>query len=165
MVVFSKLVTDEFEAHASKLREAARARRDAVQLRAAVNDSSDGVAVNIKDTFGVMMPEDKWQGCCHLRTLRGLLSMVDDRGFERSPHQVLSASHPDTRTVLTQIMRWQMAFHDAFERTVSRVIYKKDWGTSRPAIMRHNNWPKCTLSTPLSYRMWSDVCHCMHRQL
>jgi len=58
-----------------------------------------------------------------------------------------------------------MAFHDAFERTVSRVIYKKDWGTARPAIMRHNNWPKCTLATPLSYRMWSDVCHCMHRQL
>tara|TARA_B110000046_G_scaffold179291_1_gene208306 strand:- start:3007 stop:3243 length:237 start_codon:yes stop_codon:yes gene_type:complete len=40
-----------------------------------------------------------------------------------------------------------MAFHDAFERTVSRVIYKKDWGTARPAIMRHNNWPKCNSET------------------
>lgn len=37
-----------------------------------------------------------------------------------------------------------MKFHSAFERCVSRVIYKTDWATSRPAIMRHNGWKKCS---------------------
>ena len=37
-----------------------------------------------------------------------------------------------------------MAFHSSFERCVSRVIYKKDWATARPAIMRHNGWDKCS---------------------
>ena len=45
-----------------------------------------------------------------------------------------------------------MAFHSSFERCVSRVIYKKDWATARPAIMRHNKWDKCSsevlISTP-----------------
>ncbi len=45
-----------------------------------------------------------------------------------------------------------MKFHSAFERCVSRVVYKKDWATSRPAIMRHNMWAKCSsevmISTP-----------------
>jgi len=36
-----------------------------------------------------------------------------------------------------------MAFHSSFERCVSRVIYKKDWATARPNIMRHNKWDKC----------------------
>ena len=95
-------------------------------------DKEDGVAVDIKDTLGVRLPNDRWQGCTNLRTLRALLSIIDDRGFERSAHQ--------------------MAFHSAFERCVSRVVYKKDWSTSRPAIMRHNGWKKCSsevmISTP-----------------
>ena len=44
-----------------------------------------------------------------------------------------------------------MAFHSAFERCVSRVIYKKDWATSRPAIMRHNNWPRCNSEVLIRY--------------
>lgn len=123
---------EEFEAHATKMRDTARARREAVQLRAVVDDTADNVAIDIMDTLGVRMDSDKWQGCTNLRTLRTLLSIVDDRGFERSPHQ--------------------MKFHSAFERCVSRVIYKKDWATSRPAIMRHNGWKKCSsevmISTP-----------------
>jgi hypothetical protein len=93
MVVFSKEIVDEFETHATKMRDASRARREAVQLRAAVDDKTDGSVVNIRDTFGVRMPEDKWEGCMNLRTLRSLLSLVDDRGFERSPHQA-SAGPP-----------------------------------------------------------------------
>jgi len=38
----------------------------------------------------------------------------------------------------------QIKFHDAFERCVARVIYRKDWSTRRPAIMRHNGWAKCS---------------------
>jgi len=123
MVGFCVKVLNEFQNHAEKLRDASRARRDAVQLRAAVNDTCNAVAVDVVDTLGVRLPEDKWHGCTNLRTLRTLLSMIDDRGFERSAHQ--------------------MAFHSSFERCVSRVIYKKDWSTSRPAIMKHNEWPKC----------------------
>jgi hypothetical protein len=81
----------EFEAHATKMRETARARREAVQLRAVVDDTADATAVDIVDTLGVPQDSDRWQGCTNLRTLRTLLSIVDDRGFERSPHQ---ASRP-----------------------------------------------------------------------
>jgi hypothetical protein len=76
-----------FAAHAAKMREASRARRDAVRLRSIVDDTTDNVAVDIRDTLGVRQPQDKWQGCTNLRTLRTLLGIVDDRGFERSPHQ------------------------------------------------------------------------------
>ena len=114
------------------MRLAARARRDAVRLRSVVDDQADSLAVDIRDTLGVRLPNDKFAGCTNLRTLRALLTMVDDRGFERSPHQ--------------------MKFHSAFERCVSRVVYKTDWATSRPAIMRHNEWDRCSsevmISTP-----------------
>lgn len=130
--LFSNDILKEFGDHATRMREAARARRQAVQLRAVVDDKEDGVAVSVWETLGVRLPNDKWQGCTNLRTLRALLSIIDDRGFERSAHQ--------------------MKFHSAFERCVSRVVYKKDWATARPAIMRHNGWPRCSsevmISTP-----------------
>ena len=99
---FSHATLNEFTNHAAKMREQARARREAVQLKAVIDDDADAVAVDIKDTLGVRLPNDKWQGCTNLRTLRALLSIIDDRGFERSAHQ--------------------MKFHSAFERCVSRVV-------------------------------------------
>ena len=90
MASFSSAVMAEFEAHATKMRETARARREAVQLRAVVDDHADTVAIDIEDTLGVRMDSDRWQGCTNLRTLRTLLGLVDDRGFERSAHQVRS---------------------------------------------------------------------------
>jgi len=86
-VCFPPAVVAEFETHAAKLREAARARREAVRLRAAVDDDKDAVAVDIRDTLGKAQPEDRFEGCTNLRTLRTLLGIIDDRGFERSPHQ------------------------------------------------------------------------------
>ena len=45
-----------------------------------------------------------------------------------------------------------MQFHSAFERCVSRVIYKGEWGRDRTAIMQHNGWEKANsevmISTP-----------------
>jgi hypothetical protein len=132
MVVFSDAVLNEFDSHSAAVRQRARDRQEAVRLRATVDDTSASAVVDIRDTLGVRLPQDKFEGCTNLRTLRTLLSIVDDRGFERSPHQ--------------------MAFHSSFERCVSRVIYKKDWATSRPAIMKHNKWDKCSsevlISTP-----------------
>lgn len=86
--MFSSAILDEFGVHTNKMRVAARARRAAVQLRSAVDDTGDAVAVNIQDTLGVRLPNDRWAGCTNLRTLRALLTMIDDRGFERSPHQI-----------------------------------------------------------------------------
>mgnify|MGYP006078356491 CR=1 FL=1 len=81
--IFSNDILAEFSSHSTKMREASRARREAVQLRAVVDDTADAMAVDIKDTLGVRQPNDRWQGCVNLRTLRTLLSMIDDRGFER----------------------------------------------------------------------------------
>ena len=71
-------------------------------------------------------------GDTNLRTLRTLLSIIDDRGFERSAHQV--------------------QFHSAFERSTARVIYKRDWASSRSQIMAKNGWNTCSsevlISTP-----------------
>lgn len=132
MVVFSQVILNEFDSHSEAVRKRARARQEAVRLRATVDDNSASAVVDIRDTLGTRLPQDNWEGCTNLRTLRTLLSLVDDRGFERSPHQI--------------------AFHSSFERCVSRVIYKKDWSTARPAIMKHNKWDKCSsevlISTP-----------------
>jgi len=132
MVVFSQVILNEFDSHSEAVRKRARQRQEAVRLRATVDDNSASAGVDIRDTLGTRLPQDNWEGCTNLRTLRTLLSLVDDRGFERSPHQ--------------------MAFHSSFERCVSRVIYKKDWATARPAIMKHNKWDKCSsevlISTP-----------------
>lgn len=93
--LFSNDVLSEFVSHSSKMREASRARRDAVQLRAVVDDDADAMAIDIKDTLGVRQPNDRWQGCVNLRTLRTLLSMIDDRGFERST--LYTSTHPHSR--------------------------------------------------------------------
>ena len=83
MVVFSDKIFNEFESHSLAVRKRARERQDAVQLRATVDDTNAAAVVDIRDTLGVKLPEDKWEGCTNLRTLRTLLSMIDDRGFER----------------------------------------------------------------------------------
>ena len=45
-----------------------------------------------------------------------------------------------------------MKFHSAFERAAARVVYRSDWETQRPAIMRKNKWSSCPgevmISTP-----------------
>lgn len=129
---FSTTVLSSFEKHQNVLEQASNDRKQAVQLRSVVTDTGSVAAVDIRDTLGVKQAADRWQGCTNLRTLRTLLSFVDDRGFERSQHQ--------------------LSFHSSFERCVSRVIYKADWGKDRPAIMRHNGWDRCSsevlISTP-----------------
>lgn len=131
--LFADAVALEFEAHAARMRERSRARRDAVRLKCVVDDdSAHQIVADPRATLGVSLPGDRWTGCTNLRTLRALLTIVDDNGFERSPHQ--------------------LAFHSAFERCTARVIYKRDWSISRPAIMQHNGWDKCSsevlISTP-----------------
>ena len=62
MPIFSHTTLDKFSTHSAIMKTAARARRESVQLRAVVDDKEDGQAVDIKDTLGVRLPNDKWQG-------------------------------------------------------------------------------------------------------
>jgi len=125
-------VFEEFDTHSSRLKDAARARKESVRCRNVVEDSEDGEAITALDTLGKKQYTDTYDGDTNLRTLRTLLSMIDDRGWERSPHQV--------------------TFHEKFEQCVSRVLYKGEWATQRPAIMKKNGWDRCAsevmISTP-----------------
>lgn len=55
-----------------------------------------------QETLGVRHSDDLYDGDTHLRTLRRLLAMIDDRGFARSPHQ--------------------LRFHQSFEAAIARVL-------------------------------------------
>jgi hypothetical protein len=95
-------VFEEFDTHSSRLKDAARARKESVRCKNVVEDSEEGEAITVRDTLGKQQPTDTYDGDANLRTLRTLLSLIDDRGWERSPHQV--------------------AFHEKFEQCVSRVL-------------------------------------------
>ena len=101
-----------------------------MRMRSVVNDNEKKEATSEEDTLGRRLPTDEFQGDVNLRTLRSLLKMIDERGFERSDHQ--------------------MRFHSAFERATSRVIYKDDWGTQKPAIMNKNGWQTCSSEVLIS---------------
>jgi hypothetical protein len=102
---FSDQLSAEFEKHAERLRERSRARRDAVKLRAPVLDREDHEQVSEAASLGKWQPQDELQGDVNVRTLRSLLKMIDERGFERSAHQ--------------------LRFHSAFERSTARVLYRE----------------------------------------
>ena len=107
-------------------------RREAVALRAVVNDGAQREAVTVEESLGKWQPGDELQGDVNFRTLRALLKLVDEKGFERSPHQ--------------------LKFHAAFERAAARVIYRDSWGTQRPKIMKAHGWKttpgEVLISTP-----------------
>ena len=80
---FKTDIMSEFALQADALRAAARQRREAVQLRNVVADKEMQEAVSVEDTLGKRQPGDEYQGDINMRTLRTLLSIVDQRGFER----------------------------------------------------------------------------------
>ena len=87
-------------------------------------DREDREQVSEADALGKWQPQDEMQGDVNLRTLRTLLTMIDQKGFERSAHQ--------------------LRFHSAFERSTARIIFKDDWSTQRPAIMKKYGWSTCS---------------------
>ena len=78
-----QFVLQQFESHARNLRKASEARREAVAPRNIVEDSKDREAISVTDTLGRKQPEDVYEGDVSLRTLRLLLKMIDERGWER----------------------------------------------------------------------------------
>jgi len=106
-----------------------------------------------EDEIGAPLPTDKYDGDRRLRTMRTLLAIVDDRGFERSSQQV--------------------EFHESFINAASRILYRcrpphqpaaaqrprhhpsphrEDWALSKPDILKINGWDKTysevLISTP-----------------
>ena len=82
--LFSKNLLGEFEKHSEQLRARARARRAAVQLRSVINDREEREQVSEEDMLGRRQPRDEYQGDVNMRTLRALLKMIDEKGYERS---------------------------------------------------------------------------------
>lgn len=84
------------------------------------------------DMLGIRIPADEYRGDTNFRTLQMLLQRVDRRGWERSHHQ--------------------LEFHNAFLRATARVIYRADWATARPFIMKKHGWKLASsevmISTP-----------------
>jgi len=127
-------VFDAFEAHVQSARAAHERRKASAAFCNVVDDRETRETLSVEQTLGRRQPQDVFAGDVHLRTMRTLLSLVDERGWERSAHQC--------------------QFHASFEKCVARVLYKKDdeWKTQRPAIMHRNNWDRCSsevmISTP-----------------
>lgn len=99
----------------------------------ATGAANDGLQGGSGEIDGVLSHEsDAFEGDGMLRTLYALLARIDERGYSRS--------------------RQQLQFHNAFVRACSRVLYRSDWASNRPAIMHSNGWEKCPseilISTP-----------------
>jgi len=93
---FSATLLGQFEQHAARLSTRARERRATVQLKSTVLDKEEREQASEVALLGVRQPQDEFQGDVNLRTLRSLLKMIDDRGFERCV-----ASFPDCYEDLT----------------------------------------------------------------
>ena len=78
-----KCILEEFQTHATALRKAYNARKEAVVLRNVVEDKQDHETITLQDTLGRRQPGDVYKGDVNLRTLRLLLKMIDERGWER----------------------------------------------------------------------------------
>ena len=127
--------------HVDKLNHLMKKRRADVALRSIEVDQTerdDGTttATHVDELIYQCSrrPTDKYAGCARLRGIRALLTQIDQRGYERSPNQ--------------------QAFHEAFIRACSRIMYREDWAVHRIDIMTHNKWDSAPsevlISTPRS---------------
>tara|TARA_B100001079_G_C16182593_1_gene413592 strand:- start:216 stop:680 length:465 start_codon:yes stop_codon:yes gene_type:complete len=143
--MFNSDILAEFDTHAARLRDAHRSRKAAVTLKSVVDDKEEREAVAVVDTLGRRQPSDVYDGDVNLRTLRTLLSMVDQAGWERYAAFlplfkgcILNKHDAAFRSP------HQMQFHASFEKCVARVLYKSEWATLKPSIMKRNSWERCS---------------------
>jgi len=131
MSFVSDAVPVMFSDHIDHLREARRLKISTLQLKNVVEGQSTRSQITTGE-IGARLPSDVYEGDTVLRTLNKLLSMVDDRGYQRSSQQ--------------------LRFHQAFIRATSRVIYRADWSKDAPKIQRAQQWESCPsevlISTP-----------------
>jgi hypothetical protein len=134
--LMSNGVYTEFDKHAKAVQTALEKRRERLQFASnTYEELVEDAMVDTEDVdagLGVWKEGDIYQGDVNLRTLNALLERVDQRGFERSPHQ--------------------LEFHAAFFEACSRIIFKDDWEVSKPQICRKYGWEEVKsevmISTP-----------------
>ena len=136
--LISNALFAKFEKHVRAIQDARAARQELLSFKSALEDEGNQAEVSAdasldeRDMLGVRLPGDQFQGDTNMRTLQKLLTRVDQRGFERSSQQ--------------------LEFHEAFLKAAARVIYRGDWETEKPAIMRRNGWEtsnsEVLISTP-----------------
>jgi len=95
-----------FENHEASLRDLKRRRMERYKvLNVVAGDAAAQCGAcdsEEQESLGARRSDDVYEGDTHLRTLRRLLAMIDDRGFARSPHQ--------------------LRFHRSFEAAIARVL-------------------------------------------
>ena len=77
---FSNEILEGYQAHAQRLKKAHEQRREATSLKNVATDVDVIESIDIIDTLGKRQPNDRFNGCVNLRTLRSLLKLIDDRG-------------------------------------------------------------------------------------
>ena len=82
-LLIPKSILEEFQSHCTALRKSYSSRKDAVVLRNVVEDKQEYETISVQDTLGRRQPTDVYSGDVNLRTLRLLLKMIDNRGWER----------------------------------------------------------------------------------
>jgi hypothetical protein len=132
---FSPAVSSAFESHVVTLKAIRDRRREALKIPSLLSEVTQKLAnlrVREAASDSANFYRSAFEGDAALAQLRALLKVVDQRGFERSAHQ--------------------LQFHNSFERAVARILYRGEWGTSKPAIMAANGWTECPsevlISTP-----------------
>ena len=76
-------ILEEFQNHCNALCKCYKARKESVVLRNVVEDNQEHEAVSKEETLGKKQPGDVFEGDVNLRTLRTLLKMIDEQGWER----------------------------------------------------------------------------------
>ena len=94
-----ELLLAEYERHHQRMVERARERLEAVRLTNLVDAGRVKTSVSEDDMLGKRLPRDEFQGDTNFRTLKALLKKVDERGFERSAHQLGTLASVFERTV------------------------------------------------------------------
>tara|TARA_B100000767_G_C19233738_1_gene316290 strand:- start:5 stop:349 length:345 start_codon:yes stop_codon:yes gene_type:complete len=92
---FSVEILDAYDTHVKRLKEVHEMRKEATSLRNITTDVELVEAVDVWDTLGKRQPGDKFNGCVNLRTLRSLLKIIDDRGFERCVFDTTNTNSPE----------------------------------------------------------------------
>jgi hypothetical protein len=81
--IIPNCILEEFQSHALELKRIYNERRSSITLRNVVEDKEDHNAFSAKDSIGKRITSDVYNGDVNLRTLRILLKMIDERGWER----------------------------------------------------------------------------------
>ena len=131
---FTESVKRLFENHVATLKSQRDSKRAKLQVKTVVDSTALVVGGGADAGVGgaLALSADALQGDVNFKNVQNYLNMIDQRGYERSPHQ--------------------LRFHDAFLRATARVIYRADWSRRESEIKKKHGWDKTPseilISTP-----------------